>query len=459
MKASVVPRPTAETIRRGILILVVSAGAGALLAVLSSLAFQVALILAAAAAVATVVMVRTGRVLNPAFVIVAALYLIGPIGTILRQGGIGLSTVAVVMLAPSPFVLAALYTRRDSLDRFASIWPLAVLIVLGGVSLLWSPSPDYGLQKLEIWILAGLVPAAFILILTVASSRILWGVIALAACIAALALIGFGESSPLYPGRLALFGDNPIWTARAAFIGALVAVFGPFPRSAKWIMTPILIIAGLLTVSLGPVLGFLIGAWAGAVQLLWNAGRASDRARLGWIVLGIVTGCLLVVLLADTMFGGDASILAKVVVNDPNVTGRATFLDAALRLFLGSPLVGVGLGGFLTTGLIEYPHNLVAEIGSELGVIGLLALGAWFVLALRGALGSPILMALLVATAVYSLFSGSVASNVEFWMFSALAVASHPVRKRSVIDARQPDPIAHRQTGGALVPTRSDRGA
>jgi hypothetical protein len=360
MKASGVPRPTAETIRRGILILVVSAGAGALLAVLSSLAFQVALVLAAAAAVATVVMVRTGRVLNPAFVIVAALYLIGPIGTILRPGGIGLSTVAVVMLAPSPFVLAALYTRRDSLDRFASVWPLAVLIVLGGVSLLWSPSPDYGLQKLEIWILAGLVPAAFILILTVASSRIMWGVIALAACIAALALIGFGESSPLYPGRLALFGDNPIWTARAAFIGALVAVFGPFPRSAKWIMTPILIIAGLLTVSLGPVLGFLIGAWAGAVQLLWNAGRASDRARLGWIVLGIVTGCLLVVLLADTMFGGAASILAKVVVNDPNVTGRATFLDAALRLFLGSPLVGVGLGGFLTTGSSS-THTAVAD--------------------------------------------------------------------------------------------------
>jgi O-antigen ligase len=267
----------------------------------------------------------------------------------------------------------------------------------------------------------------------------MWAAIAAAAVVSAVALIGFGETSALYPGRVALFGDNPIWTARAAFVGALVMTFGPFPRIIKVIATPILILAGILTVSLGPLLGFAIGIWAGAAEILRTSVRTADRRQLGWIALGLVSGIGVIGLLANSLFGGENSILASVVVNDPNVTGRATFLDAALRMFLSSPFLGVGLGGFESTGLIQYPHNLVAEIGSELGVAGLLALAAWVVIALRGAAGSPILVALLIATAVFSLFSGSVASNAEFWLVSALAVAKVPVRARSRSTASDTD--------------------
>ena len=113
------------------------------------------------------------------------------------------------------------------------------------------------------------------------------------------------------------------------------------------------------------------------------------------------------------------------------MTGRAGFLEAAWRLFLSSPLLGVGIGGFASTGIDQYPHNLIAEVGSELGVIGVLALAAWFGLALRGAARSPLLVALVVGTTAFSLFSGSLASNGEFWMFSALAVASLQLRKTS----------------------------
>jgi O-antigen ligase len=138
-----------------------------------------------------------------------------------------------------------------------------------------------------------------------------------------------------------------------------------------------------------------------------------------------------VFVLGNALFGGEDSLLASAVVNDPNVTGRAGFLDASLGLFLRSPFLGVGLGGFESTGLILYPHNLIAEIGAELGLAGLIALAAWLVLAVRGALGTPILVALLASTFVFALFSGSVASNTEFWLVSALAVAHLPARTRA----------------------------
>jgi O-antigen ligase len=279
----------------------------------------------------------------------------------------------------------------------------------------------------------------------------MWGAIAVAAFVSAAALLVFGSASPLYPGRLSLFDDNPIWTARAVFIGALVATFGPFPRGARLIMVPVLVLAGIVTVSLGPLLGFAAGVWAGIAETLRSADRRTDRLGLGWVVLGLVSGLALVVLLADAFFGGDASILARVLVNDPNVSGRATFLDAAIRLFSGSPFLGVGIGGFTSTGLIEYPHNLVAEVGSELGGIGLIVLAVWTAVALRGAARSPVLVALLVATAVYALFSGSVASNGEFWMISALCVANIAVPSRAKASVLEATSVAASRRSAALA--------
>ena len=53
----------------------------------------------------------------------------------------------------------------------------------------------------------------------------------------------------------------------------------------------------------------------------------------------------------------------------------------------------------------------------------------WLAFAVRGAAGSPILMALVVSTALFTLFSGSLASNAEFWLCSAFAVARFPLTR------------------------------
>jgi O-antigen ligase len=143
---------------------------------------------------------------------------------------------------------------------------------------------------------------------------------------------------------------------------------------------------------------------------------------LGWAALALLTVLAVLLLLSGAL----DPTLAR-LANDPNTTSRATYLGASLQLFLKAPVLGVGFGGFAATGLDLYPHNLVAEVASELGSLGMLVLLVWFGMALRGAARSPILVALVIATGTFTLFSGDLAGNGEFWMFSALAVAMLPV--------------------------------
>lgn len=407
--------------RRGAILVGATGGAGAVLVVLPTLAIQLAVVLGASFVTASVMMARAGRALNSAWLIVAWLYVLGPLGTILSNAGLGLPTAALVLAAPSPFVVAAVLLRPRSLQRLVRLAPLALLSALAGLSLWWSPDASYGMDKLTLWILTGLLPAAFIMVLTLGPASISWRLIAGAAFLYALGLILFGAATPLNPGRATIFDANPIWAARAVFIGALVVLFGPFPWFAKLAMAPVMILAGLTTVSLGPAVGLVVGSWAGVAEALRCAERRDRRVAVGWTVLLLLTGVAVVVVLSGAL----DPLLAR-VANDPNTTSRATFLAATGRLFLQAPLFGVGVGGFAATSLDFYPHNVIAEVASELGVVGLLCLLVWLGLALRGAARSPILVALVVATVVFSLFSGNLAGNVELWMFSALAVAMLP---------------------------------
>jgi O-antigen ligase len=370
-------------------------------------------------------MARAGKVLNPAWLIVAWLYLSGPIGILLSQAGIGLSTAALLLMAPSPFVLAALVIRPQSLARLLLLAPLLLLLLLAELSLGWSADPSYGVEKLTLWTLTSLLPAAFILVLAPGSAGVSWRLMGAVAFVYALGLLVFGASSALYPGRATLFDANPIWAARAAFVGALVVLFGPFPSVAKLGMAPVMILAGITTVSLGPAIGLVVGAWAGVAETLRCAGGADRRVVLGWAALALLTGLAVVVLLSGAL----DPMLAR-LASDTNTSSRATYLGAAGRLFLEAPALGIGIGGFAATGLDLYPHNLVAEVASELGSVGIMALLAWLGLALCGAARSPALVALVIGTGTFTLFSGNLAGNAEFWMFSALAVAMLPTGGR-----------------------------
>ena len=417
--------PATTPSRREALLVGASGGAAAVVAVLPILAMQIAVVMGAAAVTASMIMARAGRALNPAWIIVAWVYLLGPVGSLLGSAGIGLSTAALMLMASSPFVLAAVLMRPQALVRLRRLVPLLLLLLLAGLSVGWSADPAYGVEKLTLWMLTGLLPAAFILALTHGSSGVSWKLIGGVAFVYGLSLLIFGASWTGNPGRATLFDANPIWAARAAFVGVLVILFGAFPSVAKLGMVPVMVLAGLTTVSLGPAIGLAVGAWAGVAEALRCAGRADRRVALAWVAMALLAGLAVVVLLS-----GALDTILSSVANDPNTSSRATYLAVAGRLIGEAPVLGIGIGGFASTGLDLYPHNLVAEVASELGVVGVLILLSWFGLALRGAARSPVVVGLVVATGTFTLFSGSLAGNGDFWMFTTLAVARLPIGGR-----------------------------
>ncbi len=414
--------------RRTAYLVLVPLLAGVVLALLPGVAIKLAAVVGLAGVALAVLMARRGMVLDPAWVVVAQLYLLTPVGTLLVDWGIGFSIITALVLAFVPFVLATLVTVPATRSSLLLLAPLVLLGAIAGASILWSPAADYGAEKLTIWLVSGFLPAATIVVLFAAKRSINWRLILIAATIYGLGLLLVGAPWSDGGERLTLLNQNPIWAARAILIGAIVSILGPFPLGVKIVTAPVLILAGVLTQSLGPTVGMALGVLAGAVTALALASRRDGQASPGWMVLIIGTGFGIVIVLSGLL-----DPLLGPLLNDPNVTSRSTYIDASIPLIAESPLYGMGLGGFLSTGLDSYPHNFILEVGVELGLVGLVGLGAWGSLALLGASRSPLVMGLVVGTAAFTLFSGSLASQTEFWLFSAVGVALVP----SVLAARR----------------------
>jgi O-antigen ligase len=415
-------------IGKGAVLLVAVVGATASVVLLPTIGMQLALTAAVFVTIASLLMARAGRLLNAAVVLVVAIYLVDPLDSVLPLIGSPVPMFVVVAVAPIPFVLTALWLRPESREHLVLFAPLAFLLSLAVLSLIWSPDTEYGVRKLTLWVLTGLLPCVFMLVLSSPTRLVSWRLIAAAAFVYAVVLLLIGSYAAGYPGRLVFFDSNPIGIARAVYIGALVAIFGPFPTSVKVILVVPMVVAGHLTDSLGPTLGLVIGGAAGV--LLWS--RLSDatdsRARRIGPLAGVVVAIGMTVAVAALVSGGSSSLTP--VLNDPDVTSRAQYLQVAAQTFAQNPVFGAGLGAFASNGFADqYPHNMYIEVASELGVIGLIPLLGWLVLALRGAARSPVLLSLVVATSIYALFSGSLASNAEFWICTGIAVAAMPIRR------------------------------
>jgi O-antigen ligase len=295
------------------------------------------------------------------------------------------------------------------------------------------------------------VPALTVLVLRSTGREASWRLILVAALLYAVALVFLGERWEQGLLRQTLLGQNPIWAARAVLTGAIVAVLGPFPLGLKVVTTPFLVYAGAITLSLGPLVGMVLGVMAGLMVIAIGVDRRDQRGRLAVPLLAIAMGVVAIAVLSGAL----ESVLAPLGA-DRNVTARSDYLEASVPMFLADPLFGRGIGGFSVSGIDLYPHNLPAEVAVELGVVGLLVLGVWGLMALRGAAGSPLLVGLVVGSGAYTLFSGSLASQSEFWMFSALAVAAGGIPTAAPRPSRMTVPAGRtRPLGQAELPRQA----
>lgn len=121
-------------------------------------------------------------------------------------------------------------------------------------------------------------------------------------------------------------------------------------------------------------------------------------------------------------------ILELLTINDfiksGGVVVRITLWDIAIKMFLDNYIFGAGLGGFETNfystlgAQLHYPHNIILEVLSELGIIGFILFCIVFVLTLFKLKNYSIKIFILFLFSFYlALFSKDLSSNPFLFSF------------------------------------------
>ena len=375
------------------------------------------------------------------------------LGLFLTAGTYKTELVVLLRLPADPtmllggLVLAGLFIRmlrqgvKSILPSRQLVVPFGVLLILMVFSQLAGEATLYGREKLlRFGLLTGIAmfaPAGIIgtkarlrrFVITAVGLGLL---MALLGTVAGEGLSAFG-STHIAAGRVlgfALLGvlyllleSRPHALVRLGLLGALgVLGFGFLSSGSRGSMVALLVsLAVTALISFGLRKG---RRWVG-IGLIVFAGAA---AALTLAVPAAVETMNRRV--TDVLANGDAIGSAR---------SRVQRAEDAWALFLAHPVVGVGVGGFDQARgrgdgeRGDYPHNILLEIGCELGLLGLAAFVALVALALKCVVGAMravkrrqefAVVALILAVTVYflvnAMFSGDL--NDNRLLFTALGL-------------------------------------
>lgn len=318
---------------------------------------------------------------------------------------------------------------------------IAVLLLLGVPV---SPAPDAGLAKALMFV--GLGSLAFFAPLVIVRTRTsLYRTLALLAALAVA--VGFSAETPdRSEGVLVLPGaDNQIQLGLLLGLGVVSIVGYLWPASSGASRLIWLLPVGFLLVKLfsaggrSALVGTLL-ACAVALGLLVVSGRRNRLAALAlvgvlaaflpaaWVMSGPAVKDRYLTTVADLRGGAGL---------DAGGADRGALADSAVEVFAANPL-GAGTGAYPALTGYEWPHNIVLELGSELGIFGvaaLIALVGGIAVTLRRAARSPTLrcevigvggLLLLPLTVAFSSFDLN--GNRTLWFACGLALAAARLR-------------------------------
>jgi O-antigen ligase len=338
--------------------------------------------------------------------------------------------------------------------------PIVLIVVLALLLIVRVDPGSYPRSKIELF-LAQSVPlllAGMLIALRATTFRLfilLTLGVALAGAVVLAQHLSSNDATQLFTARFTIGTTyNPIWVGRTAAIGVLISlalILGNFSRRISlvgYVSLPFLAIALLASGSRGPVVALL----AALVVLVGLAMQNRQlRRRLAQIALGVVAAVVVAALIvpssavdrsASFLFGNASGLSSN---------GRTHLWGQALSLFYSHFWTGVGTGGFANyapTGIF-YPHNIVLEVGAELGVLGVLALVAFLFLALRTAfrvwreatsheerIAAALILSMLVATVLNSLLSDAMETTDTLCLVVGLAYGLHARARMRSLESR-----------------------
>ena len=138
--------------------------------------------------------------------------------------------------------------------------------------------------------------------------------------------------------------------------------------------------------------------------------------------------------IVDSRFGNMLSVDDMQFKNDPAIHSRLDAWELSWEIIKENPVIGIGLGGFNGYNNIEwtkemkYPHNIILEMTSEGGVVGLLVLGSLFLVIFKsfrpvsqflGLTSYVLLLTFFLFTLFLAMFSKDISSQSILWIFIA----------------------------------------
>lgn len=355
-----------------------------------------------------------------------------------------------------------------------ALWTVLTILIVAGA--LYAPDDRIALDSAARWVLLAALPLLAAFGVGNDANQLRKLLVALAAVGIFVAIAGLLVMPTITAGELELFNTNRLGVARAVLLVPLILVPLVWRLSFGWVLAAVVICAvtvfvAVATGSRGAVLGFVVVA--GAIALLAIV-RSHRKSRLSGTFVGTVAvtatlflafgwmlpehalarfGLLTELVQPSTEPSGEtpsaaplptsaggptptppSDVPAASPVAGESVAVRADLYRLAILQFADHPLVGAGTGGFEAAAkeadlaLYPHPHNVVLHAAADLGILGIMVLGAMAILALlrlwkvTGGVGVA-LGGTLAFLAINALLSNGIYDNRMLWGIWLVAMA------------------------------------
>lgn len=310
---------------------------------------------------------------------------------------------------------------------------------------------DYGQTKVLtlFTVTFALAFSPFFLLRTSLQRRSFLHALVVAGVISAIDVLQGGSSVELY-GRVAAEGTDTIGTARLAMAGAIALAVIAMSRESRMAVrlaaiggSGLLAIVALMTGSRGPALAAVL-----SVIVAITIAPMFKKYRVRTLVAVGVLGGIAVFVVAREGNVGFSRILSFVNGETDRSSGARTILWEAAWDGIAQTGGGLGWGAFADLGGVNtYPHNLLLEVGYEVGFIAMLVVAGVLITSLisSGRRATDATGVAFFALLVFSAFNAMVSSDVNgSRLLIAVLFASWAIALPSKSDPELPDTPAQR---------------
>ncbi|WP_251344446.1 O-antigen ligase family protein [Haloplanus halophilus] len=242
-------------------------------------------------------------------------------------------------------------------------------------------------------------------------------------------------SSALLGDPLTIFNTTHINIGRSIGLGLPIGIYYLSNKH----MNSITVVTGLFVILVSLVMIESRGPALAAISSSILVGFYCISTRMGLYRSILSALSILLLMITSWFFGmfttlssdidlGDFSVLVSGKLGS-SAELRIEYYYNALDMWANSPLIGSGLSGYFAQ-YGTFPHNIVLEIGAELGLIGVILFGSFIISGYKSirAQSRSTLGIVLLAMIVFALVNASVSSSLpgQRLLFFALGLAVSP---------------------------------